>query len=393
MRLSMEELEIADTNLSRQWNEGCLSVEKAFEDLVALESAYIIFTEGDKLSYESYCELSQYVPRAMELLKEEGTYEISFEDDEGFVRKMVNGGKSAGKAIWNGAVLVKNFILGSKLYALISKLAAYLADYLSEKLQTLYYDLKNIKLDKLYYYKDGLEYKKFDQKIGTMKGGLLKKLAFFDSLGYTPDARGILEFTSLPYELIVKKKIFSDILAYAGENLLSKKYNEKDLPVNTDTVDLIRHCSNEEIKSYIDKITKFVLPNTLFTNRPTIMKINQSPETGTIVTNKSFNIKSRIEDGIETFSLDDSLTLINHAIELGKQSHSLEYDHMKVVTNKIKESLKQNQKDVITKAPLAYFNYRRFMKGLANSVLGMKRSHLQSIALIEYMVKSSVKKI
>lgn len=431
-KLSLEEMNIIEQNYQKKFDLAMEEYDEVYDDVVALEAYIAFFENEEKPSMESIEAMAPYLQRARLAMIKYGEWNVSFEDDYGTdpsyimtgQERILNGIKKGVSKLWGAgkAGAAKAYEFGKERLAAASKALAKatktLATIVAEKFKDLYYDLKTIKFDKLLFMKGMLEEHKFMKREGYIKTKYLNPLRFPIALGHELDENNssanvkvLKEVCGLPYELVVKDKVFRTAIESVTKNLQGKKFEEKMMDKIQPTLDIFANA-REDLKEFINDKTVFAMPDRLFGVRVRVMRIDQEEGKGTTVTNKAFEFRDKIlskesdeeettEEEVEkkpkgltipTFTLDECRELTKFATDLLKHNSELEYDELKSIKFSVKASMKGNMLKTLTRSPLAFKNYMSFTKGISHLVLGVKRSHLQAINLIETLVAQSVKK-
>lgn len=454
-KLSLEEMNIIEQNYQKKFDLAMEEYDEVYDDVVALEAYIAFFENEEKPSMESIEAMAPYLQRARLAMIKYGEWNVSFEDDYGTdpsyimtgQERILNGIKKGVSKLWEktgkpvseyvsnkakeGAEYVKTKAKEGAAKAwefskdriaaatrALAKATRSLGTIVAEKFKDLYYDLKTIKFDKLLFMKGMLDEHKFMKREGFIKTKYLNPLRFPIALGHELDENNsssnvkvLKEVCGLPYELVVKDKVFRTAIESVTKNLQGKKFEEKMMDKIQPTLDIFANA-REDLKEFINDKTVFAMPDRLFGVRVRVMRIDQEEGKGTTVTNKAFEFRDKIlskesdeedtpEEEVEkkpkgltipTFTLDECRELTKFATDLLKHNSELEYDELKSIKFSVKASMKGNMLKTLTRSPLAFKNYMSFTKGISHLVLGVKRSHLQAINLIETLVAQSVKK-
>ena len=260
----------------------------------------------------------------------------------------------------------------------------------SEKIASTMSQLRKVKLDKLYRIQTDLSNESIISNGKPIAGKLKNLLSIYNELGYSTSYSDLEEYISLPRDIIMNYKVFQFISSEVAKKLITKKgledkITKKVLPL--DFNNLIR----EDSPDYINEFTKVVIPSNLYGKTIFLMKVDQTFKKGTVIENKKLRVK---EADIEFPPISNSelKSLVEKAIKLGLDTAYIEYDHMRKYKMEIDTILKNNLGSVVLKSPLAIFNYRRLMSGLGRSIVGLKRSHLQSLDIVEYIARVGTKR-
>lgn len=358
-------------------------------DLDVIEKNLKLSLEADIIEFNKQLDFYSDIDISME----EGYLSDKYRSVKDKVGTAVNVTVDAAKAVKKTAGVVADAagaVWNSRLMGFIKESTKNNLYDVSEKIATTMSQLRKVKLDKLYRIQTDLSNEDIISNGKPISGKLKSMLAIYNELGYNTSYSDLEEYISLPRDIIMDSKVFQFISSEVAKKLITKKgledkITKKVLPL--DFNNLIR----EEAPDYINEYTRVVIPSNLYGKTIFLMKVDQSFKKGTVIENKKLRVK---ETDIEfpPISNTELKSLVERAIKLGLDTAYIEYDHMKKYKIEIDTILKNNLGSVVLKSPLAIFNYRRLMSGLGRSIVGLKRSHLQSLDIVEYIARAGTKR-
>lgn len=260
---------------------------------------------------------------------------------------------------------------------------------ISEKIANTMSQLRRVKLDKLYRIQTGLSNNTIISNGKPVSGKLKSMLTIYNELGYSNTYSDIEEYISLPRDIIIKYKVFQFVSTDVVKKLITRKGLEDKIDQKVLPLDFDRLIKGD-IPNFINEDTKIVIPSNLYGKTIFLMKVDQTYKKGTIIQNKKIRLE---ESDVELPPVDTNelKRVVEKAIKLGLDTSYIEYDHMKKYKIEMDTFFKNNLGSVVLKSPLAIVNYKRLMSGLGRSILGLKRSHLQSLDIVEYIARVGTK--
>lgn len=299
--------------------------------------------------------------------------------------------------VWTGVDVIHDAAYGltekygSSIRSGITKASRWIGNLIGEKIKDIWYNLKDIKFDKIKQIQEGLKNDRYIHKEGTISESFYRKFSLFTSMGYDiTNVNDVIEYLSKPYDLMVNKKIFRNFMPELAKNMLKLPPEQKSIQAR-ETIDFIKKTDEKDIQAYVSApFVVFALPNRLYATRLSVVRVTQNKDKGCVIDNKTFNMNSDDylpKEPASTYKLEDTKKLVDACADLINKSKVLEYDEMKDVQKQVDGYIKSNKDKVSVKV-----DYKRLLKNIGLLVLGMKRAHLQGINIVEDLILKSVKK-
>jgi len=221
-----------------------------------------------------------------------------------------------------------------------------------------------------------------------------KRLATMFVTGRKFNLKDIKDYNNLPYQAVVKEKLFEEAYTFAYDNLIVSKSNEKDIPAHNGSIKFLDKINLPLIKKWIPKDVKFGMINNYFGATFTLLTVSQSMEHGADVRHNYFTIPKHEYENVKLtpWSDKDLIALLESNDSLLKNSKDIE----KAGTSLFKNSLyKHIRSTLVTVAFTSVFQllaikriFRQiflgntFFNGSMRAIISTTRAHREASDLM-----------
>ena len=232
---------------------------------------------------------------------------------------------------------------------------------------------------------------------------LNESLAIFYAMGRKFDYKNIEEHLSIPYNLIVKEKLYDDAFKYAYDTLVQSKSNEEDLPIHQASIKFLEQIDIDKVQDYLNRKTKFGMIDRMLGVRFSIVSVYQDDQ-GADARHDFFKVPKGYyyNKRIDVWSSKDIDELLEFGLKLSGMGVDIAKHSKSLFKNTFFKDLRSNIFTQIVELLFSVFSIKRvirqrfiagrFANGVYKTLLMQNKSHIEAGELIAKIVKNMTRK-